>query len=396
MQPATTHEFAPHPWRTIGEFSVARLFGNVFIRFPYVFLTALSSGLGVSIPTITTVLGLRELGGITMPAVGRIIDRGHLRTVMIGAGLVSGGTCAAIALTDDLAVFAVLIITGGIAKTAFDLTQNTWVSHRIAVAQRGRVTGVLEMAWAGSFLIGIPIVGLVIDRWGWQASFAVTGIALAAAALVTGRRVDDDIGPHRRELDPPTVSAGTHRAIPRRPMIAFTVAQPAAQMLVFAVNGDWFDDKLGMTTAAIGAATLLLGVGELVGTGLVAAYADRLGAARSGAVGLLVAGPMMLLLGLVGSNVVLGLAVLFVMDVGLEFSFVAVVGLFPETKPENPGRAISEAFTGLTLSRAATSVAAGWIYVTWGITAIGIAAAVCAAAGVAAMWSIERSGRHAA
>src|SRR5690349_19573620 len=61
----------------------ARLGGNILIRFPYTFGTAISRGLGIDIDTLTAILGVRELGGLAAPAIGHVADRGHERRTMV-------------------------------------------------------------------------------------------------------------------------------------------------------------------------------------------------------------------------------------------------------------------------------------------------------------------------
>src|SRR5689334_2527376 len=90
-------------------FVVTKLLGNLFIRFPYVFITKISEGLGVPIKTLTWVFGARELGGLAAPQAGRWVDRGHARRVIAFGGLVCGAACAA-AASPWFGVFVVVMV----------------------------------------------------------------------------------------------------------------------------------------------------------------------------------------------------------------------------------------------------------------------------------------------
>src|SRR4051812_19817018 len=88
----------------IAGFTVSRLLGNLFVRFPFVFINPIARGLGVDVSTLTKVFGARELGGLEAPMVGRWVDRCRGARAMVVCGLVAGAACAA-AATSNFALF---------------------------------------------------------------------------------------------------------------------------------------------------------------------------------------------------------------------------------------------------------------------------------------------------
>lgn len=392
--------------RTVAAFGGVRFLAQLYLRFPYVFLTSISRGLGVDLETLTLVLGLRELSGVASPAVGAVVDRGHLRRTLLVAGVVAGTACAAAAVGGPW-WFAATMVVGGLAKVSIDLAQNAWMGHALPLDRRSRLIGWVEASWAMSFLLGVPVLAWCIDTWGWRAAFWVTGPALALASVLTttGRSAPTEVGllpgapDHRDGTDPHdgadphdgTRVEVVHRAAPRHrvpqawAVMVFVFTQPMAQMLVFAVNGDWFATGLGLSTTEIGTVAVALGVAELLGTLATVALAVRLGQARCGTWALALTVPALLLLPFVADRTVAGVVTMFVFTATLEFSFVSVLPLITELDPERRGRAMSRAMVVITVARAAGSPIAGWIYVHGGIGSIGVCAAAVSALGAVAL-----------
>jgi predicted MFS family arabinose efflux permease len=55
----------------------------------------------------------------------------------------------------------------------------------VAFARRGLAIGVGEVCWSASTLLGVPLVGVLIDGYGWRAPFLALGLlGLVGAGLV--------------------------------------------------------------------------------------------------------------------------------------------------------------------------------------------------------------------
>jgi predicted MFS family arabinose efflux permease len=169
-------------------------------------------------------------------------------------------------------------------------------------------------------------------------------------------------------------------------VMVFAALQPFAQMMVFAVVGDWFVTSLGMSITGLGLNTMLLGLAELTGTGLAALFSDRVGKRRTAMGGLMLGLPLAAILGFTGGNAVVGVSVLLLMDVGIELAFVAVLPLITELDPDARASAIGLAMAVITLSRATSSIVAGVVYVNFGMEVIGLIAATAIAGCLIALW----------
>ena len=371
--------------RALGAITLTRLAGNTLTRFPYMFITAISRGLGIRLESTTAILGFRELGGLAAPAIGQLADRGHERRTMAGGAAIAGLATLSISLIHGPALFTVLLVVGGIAVPGFLTAQSAWIGHRVPFERQSRVFGVIELSWAGGLLIGVPICAWLESAFGWRAMFVFSGGSLLVAAALTWAVVPPDDTMYAADAARPTID----RALVG--MYAYAVLQPFGQMFVFAVNGDWFVKHLGMSNGALAASTFVIGVGEAVGTGAVAVVSDRMGKRRAGIAGMAIAAPMALGLGLVhdttgGAGRWVGVVLVATFAAGIEFSFVSALPLFVELAPDARARTLGTALALMTVSRAVASAVGGVVYVHGGMAASGVVGGTAMALAGGALW----------
>ena len=82
---------------------------NTALRWVGPFLPTLERAFGTTTATLTGIMGVAELGGLTTGATGPLLDRGHERTVFC-LGLVAVAASSAIALGGSVALFAVSFV----------------------------------------------------------------------------------------------------------------------------------------------------------------------------------------------------------------------------------------------------------------------------------------------
>ncbi len=372
--------------RSLGPIVASRLLGNTFIRFPYVLLSTLAAGLGISVSAATAILGVRELGGLATPLAGRLADRGHERTTMVTAAALCGACCIGIAAGGGVAVFAVLMLVSGAMKISADTAQSAWVSHRIPFSRRARAMGILETSWPLAFLLGVPVCALVTDRWGWRAPFLGLGLGMFVTAGWVWLRTPADHPEHHDQR-----TARWRPPARARPLLAYAALQPFAQMLLFSVAGAWFADDLGFDITGLGLTAVAIGSAELIGTAIPTVTGDRLGVRRMAIAGMLVAVPASACLVLVDGSRWWGLGLVVLAGVGFEMSFVAALPMITEVDPDARASMVGTVFATATLSRAVSSAVAGILFTAGGIGATGF---VTAGVGLGAIWSLQRVRNH--
>ena len=344
----------------LGVLTGAKTVSNVALRWVSVFLPTLERAFGTTTGTLTSIMGVAELGGLSTTATGRWLDRGHERRVFL-AGMCAIAGSSLIALAGATWTFAIAygVLILGVGNLT--VAGHAWIGHRIAFSARGRAIGAFETSWALALLLGAPLLALLIRAFGWRGPY----VALAVAALVGAAAV-------RRWVTPGVpVPAPAERPapLPRSafpPMIA-AAATAAAGLGVFVISGAWLHDRYGVSTAGLGAIAAASGAVELVSSAAVATVSDRVGARRSVLAGLAVLLAGCAAMASAGDSKMLAIAALLLFLCGFEYGFVSSLTLVTEAAPHARGRAIGVSNAFGTLARSGSVVLTGQLYEAFGI-----------------------------
>jgi DHA1 family inner membrane transport protein len=159
----------------IGAVVLCRLVLNTARRFAYPFAPALSRGLGVPLTAITSLIAVNWATSLLGVAFGPMADRiGYRRMMIIGMVLLGIGMLAG----GFLPIYGIMIIAlflAGLGKSIFDPAVQAYISERVPYRRRAMAIGLMEVSWAGSTLLGIPLIALLIDRVGWLLPFFCHG-----------------------------------------------------------------------------------------------------------------------------------------------------------------------------------------------------------------------------
>lgn len=377
---------------------LARTTVNTAFRIIYPFLPSIARGLGISLAAASGLITLRMVAGMGAPFLGPLADRYDRRRVMqvalllfalAGLLLAGGGTLAAAA-----GAFAVF----GMAKLLYDSTLHAYVGDQVPYRQRGRVVGIVELSWSSAWLIGVPASGVLIERLGWRAPWAVLaglgllGVGLTQVSLPPVRR------PAPRQDGAPFVASmvATWRGLLRRRVVAVLLLTSLLATLAieipFIVYGAWLETSFGLSLSALGLASTVVGVAEAtaeLGTTMVT---DRWGKRRSVLVGLLglaaslVALPWLSRLGLAAA-----LAGVMWMMLSFEFGLVSLMPLATELAPQARASLLSLMFMAFSLSRMLGALVGGWL---WRWQNIGLQAGVGAACALVGALLLARGMRE--
>jgi len=157
-------------------FAAIRTVFNTMYRMVYPFLSVFSRGLGVDISALSQALANRSLVGALGPFLAAVADRRGRKTGMLfGIGLFVVGISVMI-LWPSFPAFVVMLILTTLGKYGFDPSMQAYLGDRVPYQRRGRILAVTELGWSLSFIIGIPLISIMIVRGGWQSPFV--GLAL--------------------------------------------------------------------------------------------------------------------------------------------------------------------------------------------------------------------------
>ncbi len=343
--------------------TIAKIVANTALRWVGPFLPTLERAFSTTTGTLTGIMGVSELAGLSTIATGPTLDRGHERRVF-ALGLVAVGISSMVALFGTIASFAVAFVLLVLGVSNLTVAGHAWIGHRVAFSARGRAIGVFETSWAISLLVGAPLIAILIDVFGWRGPFVALALASFVAALAVMILVSPGTAPTGDRAD------GSSPRLPRSawfPMLA-SAATAAAGLGTFVVSGAWLDDEFGVSTGGLGVVAAGFGAIELASSVAVATIGDRIGSRRSVLIGLagLLAGLMVMATAADSRSI--AIAGLLVFFAGFEFAFVSSLTLVTEAAPLARGRAIGISNACGTIARASAVFASGQFYEASGIT----------------------------
>ncbi|MBC8263052.1 MAG: MFS transporter [Anaerolineales bacterium] len=372
---------------------MARLILNTSRRFAYPFASALSRGLGVPLAAITSLIAVNQVTGVLSPVFGPLGDRWGYRVMMLaGLAMLTGGMLVG-GLLPAYGVVLLGLFLAGLGKSVFDPALHAYVGERVPYQRRGRAIGMLEFSWAGSALLGIPLIGLLIERLGWRAPFFVLG-GLGLLSIVALRAlIPSDRHQQRGAKNLPGFREAWRQLSKERAALGalgFGLLISAANDNLFVVYGVWLESSFGLTIAVLGAATTVIGLAELLGEGLTASIADRLGLKRAIATGSILSALSYILLPLMGRTLPLALIGLFITFLTFEFTIVTAISLFTEILPNARATMMSSSVAAISIGRVIGALVGGPVWLAGGMLATGfVSAAVSVLALVLLLWGLR-------
>ncbi|MDX2453737.1 MFS transporter [Desulfosarcina sp.] len=356
-----------------------RLVLNTARRFVYPFAPVLSRGLGVSLSAITSLIAINQVTSLLGAFIGPMSDRlGYRKMMIAGMAMLATGMLAA-AIFPIYAVVLVAMFLAGLGKSIFDPAVQAWVGNRVPYRRRALVMGIMETSWSASTLIGIPLVAILMDRYGWQSPFLVMGGLGCIGAVALFFIIPDEPEPASQKISPVEYLGAYSRLIANKPALGalgYVFFISAANDNLFVVYGAWLEKSFGLGIVALGLGTSLIGVAELLGEGLTAAVSDRFGLKRA-----LIAGLSLSVLSYVAlpfldtslTAALTGLAILFFI---FEFTMVTSLTLCTEILPGFRATMMSGFFATAGIGRMVGALMGGAVWQAGGILATGCTSGV--------------------
>ena len=358
-------------WK-MGVAILCRLVINTARRFAYPFAPALSRGLGVSLTAITSLIAVNQATAILGMFFGPVADRLGYRLMMLaGLGVLTAGMFAG-GFLPFYGVILVSLFLAGLGKSVFDPAIQAYVSERVPYHRRGLAIGFLEFSWAGSTLMGIPLLGLLIDLLGWRAPFFVLGgfglLGIAALIILIPK---DGTSVVTRDTSMGFWNIWQKLGKERNALgaIGFSFFVSVANDNLFVVYGAWLEQSFGLSVVAIGLGTSAIGVAELTGESLTAVLADRFGLKRSVILGLSLCLISYGLLPVFGQALALAFGGLFMIFLTFEFTIVSFLPLCTELLPGSRATMMSGFFAAAGIGRIVGVLLGGPVWLAGGILA---------------------------
>ena len=329
-------------------FTATRVVLNTMFRMVYPFLAVFARGIGVDLTTISLAMTLRSFTGVFSPFLASIGDsRGRKVGMLSGLAVFITGLIV-VMIWPTFPAFLAALILSMLGKYIYDPSMQAYLGDRVAYQRRGRVLAITELSWSFSFLIGVPVMGFLIARYGWRAPFPVLSLlgilafgVLAWMIPFDAVRPDKKVGLRtnvKKMVAYPPVLAG----------LAMAMLFSAANETINLVFGIWLESSFGLIIAALGAAAAVIGLSELGGESLAAAFTDRIGKPMAIGIGVALNCLAALLLPILGTSTAGAVVGLFFFYLTFEFALVSSVPMMTEVMPA--ARATMMAFTTASVS----------------------------------------------
>lgn len=373
-------------------FTATRLVLDTSLRMVYPFLMVISRGLGVSVQQISIAFGWRWVAGAICPLLASVGDQRGRRIVILGGLLLYIGGLAWIVFLPNYTGFflSLLFTTAGVS--IFNPGVQAYLGDKVPYDRRGQALSVLELAWAMSFCIGMPVIGYIIARAGWMAPYPLFLLLSVIAFFFILRHVPAE---KVADLNGGSILKNFGMAFTSKAVLAglfVSLVIQACHEMVSIVYGLWMEDAFHLQVTALGTAAIAIGIAEFFGEGVVGVISDRIGLRRSVGIGLFLMAAAMAIMPFVRFSFFGILASMFLFFLSLEFAYVSSVPLLTEVLPAARATIMALAVTAAYLGRAILSPLTPWLYSEgfWFLSGTGIGLCLL---GIAALHGVRISSK---
>ena len=346
----------------IAFFTGLRLTLNTSIRMVYPFLAVFAAALNRDIGAISLALAASMFTSAVGPFVAPIADRrGRKVGMLIGMGIFLAGTISA-SLFPSYFTFFLAIMVGNLGNNIFLPAMQAYLGDLVPYNRRGLYLAITELSWALSFILLVPLAGLIIANTYWYGPF----IALSVLGLIMTFLLIKLIPADRPSNPEPLAIFGDIKKVMLYPPAILSILMGTffvtGNELVNVVFGVWIKDSFGLQIAALSAASIVIGFSELGGEGVSALLTDRLGKERTIALSLLLNSLWVITLPWLDKTPAGAMVWLFVFYLTFEVAIVSTLPLMTEVTPATRATLLSLFVAALSLGRALGDIAAPLLF----------------------------------
>lgn len=362
--------------------AAARLFLNTGLRFVYPYAPALARGLNVRREDIYYLITLRNLTGFLSPLFGPLSERYGRRAILTLGMVIFALGALLVVMWPTYWILGIALCSTGIAKILYDPAMQAYVGDEVPYERRGQAVAITEYSWSLSLLVGVPIVGFLIQRQGWQAPFLWLGIGGFVAAIILWRTISTS----EKRSSAATTHSKVIGLLREHHVVLYaslyiTLFVTANEML-FIVFGGWMEDAFNLSLTSLGVAAAVIGGAELAGETIAGWSVDRYGKRQIIIFTGLVTALCYLLLPFTSSTLVGALITLFVLFLAFEITIVGGIPLMTELVPGSRAVVMSLILAAMFAGRTLGSLLGPLVWNTLGFAASGIVWAAIAAISV--------------
>jgi len=315
-------------------FSLIRGIIDTSQRMIIAFLPIFARGLGVTLEEIALIISSRYALGIIAPYLGMYSENhGTKKAMVLGLLLIVIGF-ASFSIKPIYPMFCIALLLAILGRMLFSPAMQTYISVKVDQSRQGLAMSIPEIGWSGASIIGLPIIGLIIDRYGWTAPFPLLAILVLLAILGlywllppiyhssrTGPSMVDSIKYILKKSSPILILLGCL-------LMAISSATIA---IIYSVQ---MESAFDFQVTALGIISFFLGLSEFCGEGLSAVLTDRLRPGIAVCIGIginMIVAVLMPKIGVTVLGATIGLCFFFLSS---EFFMVGILPMIVNMTPE--------------------------------------------------------------
>lgn len=373
--------------------TLCKLLLNIGRRFVYPFAPALSRGLEVPLTAVTSIIAVSQFSSLAGIVSGPLADRLGYR-FMMSSGLLLLATGMFLCGISSVYVLVMIgLVFASLGKTIFDPAIQAYIGRKVVYSKRARAIGFSETSWAGSTLVGIPLLGLSIEYFGLQASFIILACCstLGYVILRTNFPMDEKSQEKSEGLFTIlTAIRGLLRIRQACGMLLFGFWISFANDCLFVTYGVWFEHDFHVGLVSLGFSTVAIGLAELAGESFTAFFADKLGLKRALFIGLCLAIMMYILLPLIGVSLFWAMVGLFLIFTAFEFTIVTSFSLSTELVPTSRATMMAGFYAAAGLGRMIGVLVGNYMWNAGGIMGVSFSSAFLTFLGLISLtWGVK-------
>lgn len=355
---------------------LSRLLLNSSLRMVYPFAPAMARGLGVPLASVTNLITLRNLSGLSSPLFGPLSERYGRRPILMLGMLLFGLSSIAIYLAPLYGMLGMVLVLGSIGKIIYDPAMQSHIGDTVPYQYRGRAISFTELSWAGALFIGGPVIGWLIARQGWQAPFLWLGLLALVATAVLYLVIPPPNHAHARHITLRQIGQVWQQYPVIRYAALYNTLLMMANETIFIVYGSWMERSFQVSLAALGVSTTVIGAAELLGEFTSGFAVDRFGKREVIILTGIATALSYLIMPYFGVSMTSALILLFILFLSFEITVVGAIPLMTELVPTYRAIVLAILAASGSIGRALGSTIGPFIWERFGYTANGVVAMV--------------------
>ncbi|MBN1267617.1 MAG: MFS transporter [Anaerolineales bacterium] len=347
---------------------ISRLLVDTSNRIFFPFIPQFSAGLGLTITAFSWVLSIRALAGIASPLIGMLADRHGRRLVMSVMLVVRGLTLISLPMFHGWwCIFPMVLLS--LTTAGYIPVLRAYLSDMVSSNRRGRALAAVDASFSTAGIVGLPVVGWLIETWNWQVPLIVIGILHLAAVLVVSLRL-----PKTTQRTQDQTMFAQMKELVRQPGVLASMGVSSLLLLIFFLFMMFWafllTDRFNFSPIQVGLMGTWIGIAEFSGLLLAGIFIDRIGKRRGSMIGMGLSAILFLIFPLFEYSLPAVRILLVLLAAAIEFTITSVIPLYAEQNTELRATVFCLIMFGDTIGSGVTPTLTTYLWTHFGLTAV--------------------------